>query len=88
MTMQMSFSECSRCPEWVGSVGVAILLDAFFLNLFGWLRSESRIYQALNALGAGVACYASYLIGFIPFVILEGVWSVVATVAFVRDRQL
>ena len=83
--MPMSFSECSTYPEWVGSAGVAILLGTFFLNLFGWLRSESRIYQALNALGAGVACYASYLIGFLPFVVLEGVWS--ATVAFVRNRR-
>jgi hypothetical protein len=68
-------------------VGVAILFCAFFLNLFGWLRSELRICQGLNALGAGVACYASYLIGFLLLVILEGVWSVVATVTFVRNRQ-
>jgi hypothetical protein len=62
----------------IGSVGVALLLIAFFLNLFGFLRRDARGYQVLNAVGAGLACYASYLIGFLPFVVLEGIWCLVA----------
>ena len=68
-------------PELVGSVGVFLLLVAFFLNLFGRLRHTARTYQAMNAVGAGLSCYASYLIGFVPFVVLEGTWSLVAIVA-------
>lgn len=73
--------------EWIGTVGVGLLLGAFFLNLFGWLKTDSRAYQALNAVGAGIACYASYLIDFLPFVVLEGSWSLVAGSALLRKRK-
>ena len=73
--------------EWIGSVGVALLLFAFGLNLFGWLTSTSRCYQGLNLLGAGLACYASWQIDFFPFVVLEGIWSLVALTAFLRPNQ-
>ena len=71
-------------PEAIGSVGVFLLLVAFFLNLFGRLRHTAVTYQAMNVLGAGLSCYASHLIGFFPFVVLEGTWSLVAAVALVR----
>ena len=84
MTIQTAFADSSA---WIGSVGVALLLGAFLLNLFGWMKSDSRTYQALNAIGAGIACYASYLIDFFPFVVLEGTWSIVAVSAFIRKRN-
>ena len=71
----------------VGTVGVALLLIAFFMNLFGMVTAESRAYQAMNAVGAGISCYASYLIGFIPFVVLEAVWSAAALAAMMRGRR-
>ena len=66
----------------VGSAGVALLLLAFALNLRGHLGHGSRLYQGLNALGAGLACYASFLIDFVPFVVLEGTWCAVALLSF------
>jgi hypothetical protein len=74
--------------EWIGSAGVAFLLAAFLLNLFGFLSRRSRAYQAMNAAGAGMACYASLLIGFFPFVVLEGMWSLVALAALARAGRL
>lgn len=68
-------------PEIAGSLGVFLLLVAFFLNVFGRLGHATRAYQLMNAVGAGLSCYASYLIGFMPFVVLEGTWSIVAIVA-------
>jgi hypothetical protein len=38
----------------------------------------------LNITGAGLSCYASLLIHFLPFVILEAVWGLVALFAFIR----
>jgi hypothetical protein len=73
--------------EVAGTLGVAMLLIAFFLNLFGLMSSNSRVYQSMNAVGAGISCYASYLIGFAPFVVLEGTWCAVAILAMVRARQ-
>jgi membrane associated rhomboid family serine protease len=62
----------------VGSIGVAILLLAFGLNITGQLGSHSHVYLSLNFLGAALACVASILISYVPFVILEGAWSAVA----------
>ena len=66
--------------EIIGTTGVSMLLIAFFLNLFGLIRRSSFKYLLLNLVGGGLACYASYLIDFFPFVILEGTWTVVALV--------
>ena len=68
----------------IGFVGVALLLIAFLLNLFKLLRSDGHVYLSLNLVGAGLACYSSYLISFMPFVVLEGVWAVVALAAITR----
>ena len=73
--------------DWIGSVGVALLLAAFFLNLGGWLSSATRRYQAMNLLGASLACYASWLVDFLPFVVLEGTWAVVAAAALLRGAR-
>ncbi|MCF8365757.1 MAG: hypothetical protein K9H16_08250 [Bacteroidales bacterium] len=67
-----------------GTLGVTLLLLAFFLNLFGWIQKESKGYILLNFAGAALACYASVLIKFLPFIILEGTWSFVALIAFIR----
>jgi hypothetical protein len=72
--------------DWVGSTGVAILLVAFFFNLSGRLSRSSRAYAALNTVGAGLACWASWLIGFVPFVVLEGTWALFALYALLRRR--
>ena len=77
----------SEMPEVAGSIGVALLLIAFFLNLFGLISPDSRVYQSMNAVGAGISCYASYLIGFAPFVVLEATWCAVAILAMVRGRR-
>jgi len=68
----------------VGSIEVSLLLLAFFLNLFKILMQDHKIYLIINILGAGLACYASILIGFIPFVILEGTWAIVAVIGLIK----
>jgi hypothetical protein len=68
----------------IGTIGVSLLLIAFALNLLNIIKKENRVYILLNLLGAGIACYASVLIDFIPFVILEASWALVALVALLR----
>jgi nucleoside recognition membrane protein YjiH len=68
----------------IGSLGVSLLLIAFLLNLFKFLRSESYPYMVLNLVGGALACYSSYLINFVPFILLEGTWATVAAVAIAR----
>ena len=71
-------------PTAIGFVGVSLLLAAFFSNLFRLIRAEALVYIALNLIGAALACYSSFLIGFMPFVLLEGCWAIVAAVALLR----
>ena len=75
--------------DWIGFTGVAILLLAFLLNLLKKINSGSLAYILLNIIGAGLACLASWLIHYIPFVILEGVWTLVsafALIGFLRKK--
>ncbi len=71
----------------LGSVGVTLLLVAYFLSLFKIVPSDSILCSLLNIVGAFVACYASWMIRYIPFVVLEGVWGIVAVVGLVRTLQ-
>jgi len=71
-------------PTVVGSIGVGLLLLAYLLNLIKRLSQDSGLYTTLNIIGAGLACYSSYLISFVPFIILEGVWFVVSLIALIR----
>ena len=71
-------------PEIVGSLGVTILLVAFFLNMLKVIKTDSLFYSLLNFVGAGLACYSSWLIRFYPFVVLEGTWSIISLVALVK----
>jgi hypothetical protein len=69
----------------IGSLGVALLLIAFLANLAGWLRAESRLYPIINFVGAALACWSSWLIEFMPFVVMECVWALVALAGIVRS---
>jgi len=68
-------------PDIIGLFGVALLLGAFAANLMGRLSNTGMPYQLVNFLGAAVAAYASWLISYMPFVILESVWALVSLVA-------
>jgi hypothetical protein len=70
--------------DWIGTTGVFLILLAFVFNSFKILSADSISYLLLNAIGAGLACYASWLIRYWPFVILEGSWMVVSLVALIR----
>jgi hypothetical protein len=68
----------------IGTLGVALLLGAFVLNLLKRMRADGYAYLALNLTGAALACYSSWLIDFMPFVVLEGVWALAAGFALGR----
>lgn len=71
-------------PTLFASVGVALLLVAFLCNLFRLMSADGNVYLLLNLIGAGLACYSAYLVSFMPFIILEGTWAVVAGVSLAR----
>jgi hypothetical protein len=69
---------------WIGSLGVALLLLAFFLNLFKFIAQDGLAYIGMNIAGAGLACLSSWMIAFMPFVVLEAVWCLVAAAALAK----
>jgi hypothetical protein len=70
--------------DWVGFLGVFILLIAFFLNIINVLHKNSYAYMLMNIIGAGIACVASILIHYLPFIILEGIWTLVSIGGFIQ----
>ena len=72
----------------VGSIGVSLLLGAFFLNLFRYLPQGSRWYIFLNFIGAALSCYASVLIRYWPFIILEGCWALVSIAGLAGKKKI
>lgn len=73
--------------EWVGTIGVCLLLCAFALNLAGKLSATSAAYLLLNIFGAALAALSSYLIRFWPFVVLEGVWMLSSLVILIKNKN-
>ncbi len=69
----------------IGTIGVSLILLAYFLTVFGWLSNKNSIFYLLNIIGAGLACYASWLIHYWPFVILEGVWCLVSIIGLLKS---
>ena len=67
-----------KTSDIIASIGVTILLIAFFLNIIGKLSAKSRPYTLMNFIGAALCGFSSYMIKFYPFVILESIWALVA----------
>jgi len=67
--------------DWVGSLGVFLILLAYFLNVMGKISNKSLIFILMNIIGALMACLASILLNYVPFIILEGAWAVVSIIS-------
>ncbi len=63
----------------LGSLGVSLLLVAY-AGGSSRLLPDRRVLAGMNVLGASLACIASALLGFLPFVILEAAWVLAAFV--------
>jgi hypothetical protein len=73
-----------KLSDIIASTKVIILLIAFLLNLYKRLPADSKTYSFLNFIGAGMCGFASYMIKFYPFIILEGIWAFVALVSLFK----
>ena len=70
--------------EIIGTIGVGLILLAYFLNIFSWIKKDGVLFFAMNIIGASIACYASVLIRFWPFIILEGTWAIVSVIGLLK----
>ena len=68
----------------VGTIGVGLILLAYFFNTFSLITKEGALFFCMNMIGAGLACYASVLINYVPFIILEAVWCTVSVAGLIK----
>jgi len=73
--------------DWIGFIGVFLILLAYILNLIGKLKNKDLTFIILNLIGASMACLASILMEYLPFIILEGVWAVVSLISLMKYKK-
>jgi len=73
--------------DWVGFIGVFQILLAYTLNVSGRLEKNNLTFILLNLFGAILACLASILMEYIPFIILEGVWAIVSLISLIKYKR-
>lgn len=73
--------------DWIGSLGVFQILLAYFLNVIGKITNKSLTFILLNLIGASMACLASILLNYLPFIILEGAWAMVSLISLLKFKQ-
>ncbi len=70
--------------DWIGFIGVFLILLAYILNVVGKLDHKDLAFILLNLIGAALACFASALMEYVPFIILEGVWAMVSLISLFK----
>lgn len=71
----------------IGGIGVFITLLAYFLIIFNFIDKNGVLFFMMNIIGAGLACYASLLIDYWPFVVLEGTWTLISVVGLIKSLR-
>jgi len=74
--------------DMIGTLGVAIILLAYFMNTAKLIPRDGKLYYVMNIIGASLAAYASLLIDYMPFVILEGTWTLVSIYGLMRSMRI
>ncbi len=72
----------------IGTIGIALVLFAYFLNTMKYIRVNGKVFYVLNSIGGALSCYAALLIDFWPFVILEAVWTIVSIYGLMRTMRI
>jgi hypothetical protein len=72
----------------IGTLGVGLILLAYFLNTARLLEKNRRLFYVMNIIGAALACYASFIIDYLPFVILEGTWTLVSVYGLMKAMRI
>lgn len=72
----------------IGTIGVGLILFAFFLSTARLIEGGGKLYYVMNIFGAALACYASILITYTPFVILEGTWTIVSIYGLMKAMRI
>ena len=73
--------------DWIGFIGVFQILLAYMLNVMGKVSHIDLSFILLNLIGAGMACLSSILLNYLPFIILEGVWTIISLISLLKYKS-
>lgn len=73
--------------DWIGFLGVFQILLAYCLNVIGKITNKHIAFISLNLVGASMACLASILLNYWPFIILEAVWALVSLYSLLKLKK-
>ena len=71
--------------DWIGFLGVFQILLAYFLNVFGMIKNHGLLFILLNLIGSMMACLASVLLNYWPFII-EGAWAIISLISLIKYK--
>jgi hypothetical protein len=54
------------------------------MNIYSFIKKDGVLLYVMNIIGVSLACYASILINYLPFIILEATWAMVSVLGLVR----
>ena len=72
----------------IGIIGMVALLLAFILNLLRKMMQDDLKYIALNIAGGALSTYYAVSLEAVPFVILEGTWTLFAVYKLLSVRSV
>ena len=74
--------------DWLGFIGVSLILVAYFLAEINKISNKDLTFILLNLTGSLLACFASILLKYVPFIILEGAWALISLGSLVNYVRL
>lgn len=70
--------------DWLGFIGVFQILLAYYVNISGKVEKTDLSFILLNLIGAAMACLASILLNYWPFILLEAIWTFISLVSLIK----
>lgn len=77
-----------KLSDIIGMTGVIMMLAAYVLNLAKIRSQDSLFYILMNMIGGALSTTAAVMIVYVPFILLEGVWTAASLVAFVNYMRV
>lgn len=73
-------------PDWIGMMGVALILLAYGLLQAQKVSSTDLAFSACNALGAGLILVSLAFDFNLPAMVIESAWLVISLYGLLRSR--